>query len=403
MSKKKTATPKVKEPVKIRFKELANGNKSIYLAWWDGEAINKKKGSKNYGKMGLWQYEFLKLHIVPGTSPEAQTQNENTLRKAVQIKSQRIDEMQNAAHGLTNYAARSKTNLVEYIHVLAEKKRNKAGGGKRTTAETYIALAKQITAYNGTKTTFKQVNKQFCLGFIEYLRTVKNRNNGEYLHENTQVGYVRNLGHVLKRAFKDGIIPFDPMAKIEDDEKPKKRNTEICYLTKDEIKRLENAVFPVSAVVKQAFMFGCYTGLRISDIRGLTWGKIQTDYAGKDCIVYTQKKTGKTENLPLPSKAKKYFPERNKANDNDPIFKIPDGSYCNKMLKFWAASAGINKHLTFHVSRHTYATLLLSLGEAIETVSKNLGHSEIRVTQNYAKVIYTSQRAAVDRLNDLID
>jgi site-specific recombinase XerD len=72
------------------------------------------------------------------------------------------------------------------------------------------------------------------------------------------------------------------------------------------------------------------------------------------------------------------------------------------MLKFWAAAAGINKHLTFHVARHSYATLLLSLGVPIETVSKNLAHAEIRTTQIYAKVIHKSQREAVDKLDSLM-
>ena len=91
------------------------------------------------------------------------------------------------------------------------------------------------------------------------------------------------------------------------------------------------------------------------------------------------------------------------AKDSDFIFNVPDGSFCNKMLKFWAVAAGINKHLTFHVARHTYATLLLSLETPIETVSKNLGHSEIRTTQIYAKVVSKSQREAVNKLDNLTD
>ena len=129
---------------------------------------------------------------------------------------------------------------------------------------------------------------------------------------------------------------------------------------------------------------------------------MQKDNENKVFINYVQKKTKKQEYLPVPKIALKYLPERGLAKDSETVFKIPDGSYCNKMLKFWAVAANINKHLTFHVSRHTYATLLLSLGVPIETASKNLGHSEIRITQVYAKVIYTSQREAADKLNEII-
>ena len=388
---KKTAPIKAKEPVKIRYKTLAGGNRSIYLAWWDG---NNEK----------WQYEFLKLYLKPGTSQEAKIDNDNALRKAVTIKARRIDELQNAAHGLSNHAARSKVNLLEYIGTLAEKKRIKAGGGNRTTAETYVALAKRVTDYSGAKTTFKEVNKAYCQGFIDYLRTVESRNyKGELLHENTQFGYVRSFEHVLNCAILDEVIVVNPFKQIQPENKPKKHRSEICYLTADEVKKLDNADFPVTPIIKRAFLFSCYTGLRISDIRGLTWGKLQRDHENKVFINYVQKKTKKQEYLPVPKIALKYLPDRNKAKDVDTVFNIPDGSYCNKMLKFWAAAAGISKHLTFHVSRHTYATLLLSLGVAIETVSKNLAHSEVRTTQGYAKVMHKSQREAVDKLDGLMD
>ena len=391
MSKKKTATPKVKEPVKLRFKSLADGNKSIYLAWWDGD-VEK------------WQYEFLKLYLKPGTSQEVKIENDNTLRKAVTIKARRIDELQNAAHGLSNHSARSKVSMLEYIATVAEKKKQKAGGGKRTTGDSYVALAQRITEYSGTKTTFKQVNKAYCQGFIDFLRTVKNRNyKGELLHENTQFGYVAKLEHVLNCAVMDEVIAVNPFKQIQPENKPKKHKTEISYLTADEIKKLENADFPVTPAIKRAFMFSIYTGLRASDLRALTWGKLQKDNDNKVFINYVQKKTKKQEYLPIPQKAIKYMPDRNKAKDDEAVFRIPDGSYCNKMLKFWAAAAGIGKHLTWHVARHTYATLLLSLDVSIETVSKNLGHSEIRTTQGYAKVIHKSQREAVDKLNSLTD
>jgi site-specific recombinase XerD len=89
--------------------------------------------------------------------------------------------------------------------------------------------------------------------------------------------------------------------------------------------------------------------------------------------------------LPIPPKALKYLPERGKYNEA--VFKIPDRSYCNKLLKFWAASAGIHKNLHWHVSRHSFATMLLSKEVPLTSVSEFLQHSELRTTQTYAKVI----------------
>jgi integrase len=156
-------------------------------------------------------------------------------------------------------------------------------------------------------------------------------------------------------------------------------------------------------IVKNAFLFSCFSGLRYSDITALTWGQLQTDNEGKTVIRYVQQKTNKPENLQLSSEALKFLPEKNDAKSADTIFNLPANNYTNFVLAGWTLAAGINKRVTFHVSRHTNATLLLSLDVPIETVSKLLGHSDIQTTQIYAKVIDKSKRAAVSKLDGLTD
>jgi len=97
------------------------------------------------------------------------------------------------------------------------------------------------------------------------------------------------------------------------------------------------------------------------------------------------------------------LPERNDADSNDVIFPLSTNGFTNETLKSWILAAGITKRVTFHVGRHTNATLLLSLGVPIETVSKLLGHSNIHTTQIYAKVIDKNKREAVDKLDGLTD
>jgi site-specific recombinase XerD len=118
-------------------------------------------------------------------------------------------------------------------------------------------------------------------------------------------------------------------------------------------------------------------------------------------ISYVQKKTKKQEYLPVSKEALKYLPARTGAEYPDLVFKFPSGGYVNQQLKQWVFTAGINKKITFHVARHTNATLLLSLEVPIETVSKILGHSDIKTTQIYAKVIDRSKREAVNKLDGL--
>jgi integrase len=154
--------------------------------------------------------------------------------------------------------------------------------------------------------------------------------------------------------------------------------------------------------IKQAFLFSCYTGLRLSDVKDLTWGKLQKDNNGGLFINYIQKKTKKQQYLPIPQKAVEFLPDKASAKDTDTVFDLPSGNYINIQLKQWAFLAKITKNLSFHVARHSYATILLSLGAGIETISKNLGHSEIKTTQShYAAIENKLQRASVNLLDKL--
>jgi site-specific recombinase XerD len=101
--------------------------------------------------------------------------------------------------------------------------------------------------------------------------------------------------------------------------------------------------------------------------------------------------------------ALRFLPDRNGAKDDDIIFLLYTNGYVNQALAAWMLAAGITKRVTFHVSRHTNATLLLSLGAPIETVSKMLGHSDIQTTQVYAKVIDKAKRDAANLLDGLLD
>jgi integrase len=389
MSSKKS-TPKVKEPVKIRFKQLKNGNKSIYLARWNN---SRQK----------WEYEFLKdLYIIPETSPEAKKANIETLRLANAVKAQKTVDIQNVAHGFSATGGRSKINVIDYIKTLAEEKRAKSGK-ERGTYQGYLALARQISEYSGTKTTFKQTDKIYCQGFLDFLKTAANLNRGQGnkpLSENTRFWYMKVFEAVLNAAISDEIILINPFKQIKADVKPAKHKAEICYLTIEDLRTLENTPC-FNPVVKQAFLFSCYSGLRYSDVCNLTWGKLQRDNEGNIFINFVQEKTNKQEYLPIPQKALNNLPDRTGTKDTDFIFNLPSDGYVNIQLRQWAFQAGITKHIHFHVARHTYATLLLSLEVPIETVSKNLGHSEIRTTQIYAKVVNAAQRAAVSKLDGL--
>jgi integrase len=390
MSNKKKQ-PKAKEPVKIRYKQLQNGNQSIYFDIY---------------RNGKRMYEFPKLYIVPERTPADKEQNRQMLEKAIKIKAQRIDEITNSENGFTNMGLKQKANFIEYIQALADHKRI---NGIRGVDDTYKGLIKHLINFRGDKITFKHITKEYCSGFNEYLKTAAN---GTYKHgisetyptgllaKSTQYGYSRTLSVALNCAVQDGILQGNPMKDLTRFERPQQPQSNREYLTIDEVKQLVKTDC-VKPVVRQAFLFSCFSGLRFSDVKALKWGDIQTDNESKRVIRYIQQKTKKDEYLQLSDEAMKFLPDRNGAKDSDIIFILSTNGFTNQALQSWVLAAGIKKRVTFHVGRHTNATLLLSLGVPIETVSKLLGHSAIKTTQIYAKVIDKNKRAAVSKLDGL--
>jgi len=375
-----------KELIKVRFKPLANGNQSIYLDYY------------NNGKR---QYEFLKLYLVPAVTDIDKTTNAQTLQLAHAIKAEKIVELQNTAHGFTFSKNKLNIKVIDYLQKLAvEKKQNY-----------YKALSTHIIRYSGEETTFKQITKEYCQKFIDYLKTAKNNiyKKGQstifttgLLSDNTRHAYLNILNITLNRAVTDGIISKNPFSNIDRNELPKQKLDNRDYLTIDEVKKLVNTPCH-KPIIKNAFLFSCFSGLRYSDVITITWGQFQTDNEGKTIIRYKQKKTQKDENLQLSDEALKFLPQRDNAKDADIIFPITHNGFANETLRGWVMAAGITKRVTFHVGRHTNATLLLSLGVPIETVSKLLGHSNIATTQIYAKVIDKNKREAVSKLDGLTD
>jgi integrase len=362
---------------------LKDGSRSLYLDIY---------------RDGRREYEFLKLYIVPERTPIDKMQNKETLLQANTIKAQRIIDLNSSEHHLQNTRQKSKANFIDYCQTIAERKKAAAGGNERGTYLTYRALIYHLQQYGGNKITFLQATQDdFIKGFAEYLKTAVNKRDGGGIRQNSQRNYIKTLKAVFNAAIEDKIIVINPIGKKQI---PARQDTEICFLTADEVRRLEQTDCQ-RPQVKAAFLFSVFTGLRYSDIKGLTWERLQT-VNNELFMIYRQKKTDKQEYLPISERAAAYLPPRpDKAADSDFVFDIPNAGYTNVFLKIWTATAGITKRVTFHVGRHTNATLLLSNGVALETISELLGHSNIAVTQIYAKVMNVATRQAVNTLNAL--
>ena len=373
MAKKKQA--KAKEPVKIRFKKLANGNQSIYLdCYIDGERT----------------YEYLKLYIIPETDGTAKAQNKNTMKAAMAIKSQRIMDIANGKAGLEK-KDRSKVLLSDYLKAYREEKR--INGQSEEHARQVDNLTKHLQAYGIEKVSLQDIDKEFCLGFIHYL-------NNTSLSQGTKKRYFNMVTCLLNHAVKGGHIPFNPTAQIKNEDRIKSAESHREFLTVDELKRMIEAPC-VNPTVKNAYLFGCFTGLRVSDIGLLKWGDVYMD-AGQMRLRIIVKKTRHELVMATSDEAKSFMPVRDGKTDDERVFAMPSISHANIVLKKWASSAGVNKHLSFHTSRHTFATLSLTAGADIYTVSKMLGHTNVETTQIYAKVIDKKKDEAVSMIGALL-
>lgn len=263
-------------------------------------------------------------------------------------------------------------------------------------------MKKHLVKYSGETTMMKDVDKKFCLGWIDYLKTATKRG-GQPLSKITQKVYLTCFGTALNKAVRDGIISINPLTQIDASEKISSPESDRVFLDIDEVRKLA-ATDCYSILTKQAFMFSCFSGLRISDIRKLRWTDIEvvTDADGSKHyrLSKVMEKTQRVVSYQLSNEAVKWLPER----ENELVFydlcKQPN---INAHIKDWARRAGITKNVSFHTARHSFATMMLTLGADIYTTSKLLGHSRISTTEIYAKIIDKKKDEAMGLIDKFFD
>ena len=375
-----------KDFIYLRQRKRSNGLIALYLdVVRDGKRTN----------------EYLKLYLVPERTKEDREKNRQTLQLAQSIKAQRMVEIQNGEFGFkANYA--EQTLFFDYYRAMTEKR---LGKESRSNWGNWLSTLKHLQIYEKRQNiTFAEITPQWVEGFRTYLDTraeafasenFKKREKRP-LSQNSKQSYFNKLRACLNQAYEDRIIAHNPMRGITGF---KGEEGTRMYLTLEEVKKLVVAECDYPEV-KRAFLFSCLTGLRRSDIIKLTWGEVQHqgDYTR---LVFRQKKTGGQEYLDIsPQAAALLGSERGKSSEA--VFgNIRYPSDTNHAIKEWCLRAGIDKNITFHCGRHTFAVLMLDLGTDIYTVSKLLGHRELSTTQIYAKVLDKNKQAAVERIPDI--
>lgn len=246
-----------------------------------------------------------------------------------------------------------------------------------------------------TDLPLRKVDREFIYDFHRYLSVEAGCN------VNTARTYLTAFKHILMLAVTQGEIPINPFTGYQLHSESSQR----CFLMKEELRSMANELprNDMESIVLEAFLFSCFTGLAYADIKRITYDDV-VKIGEQWHIVIRRKKTRTSVDVPLLQLPLRILQKRYSRNNNAPIFSLPTNCWCNKLIKSIASRAGITKRVTFHTARHTFATTVtLAYGVPIEIVSRMLGHTDIKTTQIYAKVLKTTINSEMTRVSDQID
>ena len=285
--------------------------------------------------------------------------------------------------------ARAKCDFINYFEELKEKRHKNSSKSIQVNWSRELALMK---LYTGNKPLpFGCIDLTLIEDYKDYLLNApKGGGKSGTISANTASTYFSIFKAGLHQAFVDGYLTIDLAAKVKNIYFEESQRE---YLTLEELNQL--AATPCeSDILRRAALFSALTELRHCDIKQLKWRDVVKD-EGHYRLLFTQQKTKGVEYMPISDQAYLLCGERGDA-DRLVFEGLQDPSWINRPVKKWIEASGITKHITFHCFRHTYATLQLTSGTDIYTVSKMLGHKKVTTTQIYAKIVDEKKEAAAD-------
>jgi len=342
--------------VKLRKRKLPSGKVQLVLDIYQA-------GSRRFESLGMF---------LNGDRFE----NRQTLTFAEEVRRKREMDIQADYYGVAASYNREE-DFVGYMRkVMSEKRAAK-------TREVFRCALDHVINYVGEdRIPFKALSRGFFEGFKKYLL--------DRVSPNSAKTYLGKVQTVMNQAVRENMLPVNTAQGV----RIRKVQSLPKFLTLEEVRALAKCPYR-NEQVKAAFLFSCFTGLRWSDVGALTWDKVREGY-----LEFRQLKTGEQERIPLGEEAKRILAAQ-PHDGSDEVFHPPTLWVVNRNLKQWAKSAGVNKHISFHTARHTFATLSLSAGIDLYTTSKLLGHRSIQTTEIYAKVVDERKQKAVAQLPSL--
>ncbi|NEW84136.1 MAG: site-specific integrase [Mariniphaga sp.] len=253
----------------------------------------------------------------------------------------------------------------------------------KATYQKYEVTRKHVQSFLKTKyhlsdISLKEINHMFITDFEVYLMTTCK------CGANTTAKFMQFFKRIILIAKNNGWITTDPFANY----KIRLKRVDRGYLTQEEIGKIMKKSFPIKRLeqVRDIFIFSCFCGIAYIDVKKLRAENIRTSFDGNLWIMGKREKTDVSFNIPLLDIPQKILDKYKGTLPENMILPVPSNQKVNAYLKEIGDVCGIDKDLTFHLARHTFATLTLSKGVSIESVSKMLGHTNIKTTQIYARI-----------------
>ena len=368
--------------ISLKKKKLVSGRFSLYLEYYNGYSIDDN-GKTVHDR----SFDFLQLylHQNPINATE-KNENKENFRLAEKILTLKKAELIKGTFNIENNN-KGKALLLDYYKKLQEDRYESKGN-----YDNWEAAYKHLERFSPPNIAIKDIDENFVKRYKKYLNTEAKTNGDTPLSQNTKYTYFNKLRAVLREAYAEGYLNVDVVKSVKGFSQGESKRE---YLTHSELQALSETTCK-HPVLKKAFIFSCLTGLRWSDINKLKWSEVREEEAYYR-IIFRQKKTEGLEYLYISEQARELLGDAGSINDK--VFKgLKYGAHFNAEILKWCMRAGISKHITFHSARHTNAVLLLENGADIYTVSKRLGHKEIRTTQIYAKIIDVKMKEAANSI-----
>ena len=382
--------------VEIKERALKGGNRGLYLEYYE---------------KGFRKRENLHLYLIPEDAPNAKGINKRTYLKAMAVRSDRILNPPEFGKKPEDGIDCTTTWLEwcdEYIRYSA------SCGNGRSAMQHKNSVRKRIGEYldriGRTDILLKDVTTEVNSGLYDYMRNDYRKPGQIKVRDGRLADYtLRHFGETVNalfnKALREGRIGYNPLRGLNTLERFHVPDKHREYLTPDELTRFL-AVEPATETERQvqtAFGFSCMTGLRLGDVQRLRWGDIKPMGDGW-AVSIVQHKTGSPVTVPLNELALSLLLQRSENQDGN-VFCLPKRSgVITKYVRSIRDKAGITgKELTYHCSRHTAATLAISAGAELYSVSKILGHRNLVSTQVYAKVNLEKKIEAVNLTKGLFD